>query len=428
MLDSNECSIAADASEVNLVGARCERFKRVRGCLVRVVSLRNGGFAESSTLTSGENSGHDPESEFDLSWLRSRVAPKWSGSTSGAIRAADLFSGCGGLSIGMQEACRALQKPVTFAFASDFDEAAIDVYKENFAPVVATSAPLESLINGRLGARRTRSEAALMSKVGRVDYVVAGPPCQGHSDLNNHTRRDDPKNSLILRVARFAELFNPENLLIENVQGIQHDKSGSLSLAISALRRLGYEVDFRVLSADRFGVPQARKRFILSASLGKLRGLQELSTVETAAPRPLSWALGDLVGMNADDVFDSASNHSAVNRRRIDYLFENNLFELPDSQRPPCHRDKSHSYTGVYGRMRWDRPAPTITTGFGSAGQGRFVHPLLRRTLTPHEAARVQFFPDFFRFGNRGRRQLQELIGNAVPSKLAYAVVLNQIR
>ena len=74
--------------------------------------------------------------------------------------------------------------------------------------------------------------------------------------------------------------------------------------------------------------------------------------------------------------------------------------------------------------MHWDQPSPTITGGFGSNGQGRFVHPLERRTLTPHEAARVQFFPDFFRFNNVKRRELQQIIGNAVPSKAGFVVSL----
>lgn len=129
-----------------------------------------------------------------------------------------------------------------------------------------------------------------------------------------------------------------------------------------------------------------------------------------------------------DDIFNTASEHSLENKRRIEYLFENNLFELPNSERPDCHRLKPHSYKSVYGRMYWDRPAPTITRGFGSTGQGRFVHSLLKRTITPHEAARIQFFPDFFNFGDLRRRQYQDVIGNAVPSKLSYLLALHQLR
>lgn len=409
---------------------RCkpERFVVTRDRLVRHVSLRQGGEAKSELrLQSKRSLGIDLAGEYDLAWLTSQKAPPEAFSSRGSLRVADLFSGCGGLSVGMREACRALNVSAEFAFASDFNDTALDVYCKNFRPHLSASGPLEQVVDGKIGARRTKSELDLMSKVGRLDFVIAGPPCQGHSDLNNHTRREDPKNQLVIRVARFVELFRPQHVLIENVQGIRHDKLGSLGRAMEVLARLGYRMEDRVVSADRLGAPQARKRFFLLASLSEVHGL-DLVESEIEQPRSLGWAIDDLLDKELDTAFDSPAVHSAVNRKRIDYLFDHQLFELPNSERPPCHRDRKHSYTGVYGRMRWDRPGPTITTGFGSTGQGRFVHPLRRRTLTPHEAARVQFFPDFFDFGDRGRRQYQELIGNAVPSKLAYAIVLNQLR
>jgi DNA (cytosine-5)-methyltransferase 1 len=104
--------------------------------------------------------------------------------------------------------------------------------------------------------------------------------------------------------------------------------------------------------------------------------------------------------------------------KRINFLFDNQLYELPNEQRPPCHRDKAHSYDTVYGRLRWDRPAQTITSGFYCMCMGRYVHPEQRRTLTGHEAARLQFFPDFFDFSPaKSRTKLAEIIGNAVPPK-----------
>jgi DNA (cytosine-5)-methyltransferase 1 len=79
----------------------------------------------------------------------------------------------------------------------------------------------------------------------------------------------------------------------------------------------------------------------------------------------------------------------------------------------------------MYGRMRYDEPSQTITSGFSSPGQGRYIHPVRPRTLTPHEAARLQFFPDFFDFSMvKYRSSLATMIGNAVPMKLSYAVGL----
>ena len=118
-------------------------------------------------------------------------------------------------------------------------------------------------------------------------------------------------------------------------------------------------------------------------------------------------------------MYDTASATSEKNAERIDFLFDNGLYDLPNRHRPACHRNGGHSYVSMYGRLRWTRPAQTITTGFGSMGQGRYVHPQRRRTLTPHEAARLQTFPDWFQFGDETPRGvLATVIGNAVPPLL----------
>jgi DNA (cytosine-5)-methyltransferase 1 len=140
------------------------------------------------------------------------------------------------------------------------------------------------------------------------------------------------------------------------------------------------------------------------------------------------WAIADLISSKSESMFDSSPRLAAVTSDRIDYLFDRGLHDLPDSERPDCHRLKRHSYVSVYGRMHADRPAQTVTTGFGTMGRGRYVHPTERRTITPHEAARIQFFPDFFTFGDAGRSLLQKTIGNAVPPKMGYALGLHLLR
>ncbi len=135
--------------------------------------------------------------------------------------------------------------------------------------------------------------------------------------------------------------------------------------------------------------------------------------------RDLRWAIGDLEDVASETTFESASKATQVNHKRIDYLFDKGKWDLPNPQRPDCHKDREHSYVSMYGRLRWDEPAQTITTGFGSMGQGRYVHPSRRRTITPHEAARLQTFPDWFVFGEDTRRGvLAKVIGNAVPPLL----------
>ena len=153
-----------------------------------------------------------------------------------------------------------------------------------------------------------------------------------------------------------------------------------------------------------------------------------------------------MIDRKGETTFDTPANHKIQNRERIAWLFGENwskdevikfnksgdsdkpeAWELPNHRRPPCHQEKN-TYPAVYGRMYAELPAPTITTGFGSTGQGRFVHPHRKRSLTPHEAARVQTFPDFFDFSSEnGRVSLQTLIGNAVPPFLGSHIALQAI-
>ncbi|NDK38815.1 DNA (cytosine-5-)-methyltransferase [Pseudoxanthomonas gei] len=363
---------------------------------------------------------------YELDWLRSKRLPE-PASLGRRVRVGDAFSGGGIFSLGVDEGLRAAGLVPVHAFGLDFDGDAIATFRHNFPTSVALHEDVIAIANGTVGAAETREEKAFLRSIGGgLDVLVAGPPCQGHSDLNNHTRREDPKNNLYFSTVRLSELLQPTFVIVENVPGVVHDRQGVVSRTSEALTRLGYEVSTSLVDLRRLGVPQARKRFVLVASRRGAFDIEQALAAQASEVRPVEWALADLqASYNEAVTYESSASHSAENRRRIDFLFENGLFELPNAERPPCHRDKTHSYVSVYGRMRWDKPAPTITGGFGSTGQGRFVHPLERRTLTPHEACRLQFVPDFFDFPTvTGRRAMQQIIGNAAPPKLSQAIVL----
>jgi DNA (cytosine-5)-methyltransferase 1 len=413
-----------DAVQLALSESRAglaENFRREEGRLVREIRRPDGSTALTS-LPDLEPTAPDQAAAFEYSWLRSRTRPEPETAIR-TLRCADLFSGVGGLSTGLHEAAWSLDLDVDHVFAGDFDRVLLDTYEQNFHPEHLQSGPLESVVDGEVGARLTPAERALERQLGSLDLVLAGPPCQGNSDLNNHTRRDDPRNALLLRVVRFAEICRPRSILIENVPGVLRDRGDVVAKAKDQLERLGYQIDAGVIRADELGVPQSRRRFFLLASRAGTPSIVAAVARGRRPPRPVTWAIDDL-GETGESVFESSASHSTENRRRIAYLFDQGLYDLPDSERPPCHREKRHSYQAVYGRMRPDRPAPTITVGFGSTGQGRFVHPNFPRTLTPHEAARVQSFPDWFDFGRLQRRgQLQKAIGNAVPPRMASVLV-----
>lgn len=409
---------------VTLSGVGAEPSFSLDGrCICKHLRKKDGSVS-TSVVARVAFSG-DLAADFDLSWLRSGTEPPNTASGQ-PLRAADLFAGCGAMSLGLREACRALQLPLEFAFAAELDPVKADVYARNLDPASVLIGRVEQVLDGDLGTPPTRAERDLIASLGRVDVLLGGPPCQGHSDLNNHTRRNDVRNSLVTRMARFAELFSPHYVLIENVQGVRHDRLQSASVTATQLARLGYEVEEIMVDCASLGVPQTRQRYMLVASLDRQPRMADTLAQLARPPRPVGWALADLLYLDAGDVFNTAAVHASENERRIRFLFKNDLYDLPDEERPPCHRTKSHSYKSVYGRMRWDQSAPTITTGFGSTGQGRFVHPLRPRTLTPHEAARLQTVPDFFKFGEPGRTQLQKMIGNSVPP-LAMAAVATQL-
>jgi DNA (cytosine-5)-methyltransferase 1 len=161
--------------------------------------------------------------------------------------------------------------------------------------------------------------------------------------------------------------------------------------------------------------------------------LSEIAADLRRPPLPISWAIGDLLNVesSAVDPMNSVAELSPENASRVEWLFANNQYDLPNHLRPDCHKEGT-TYSAVYGRMWWDRPAPTLTTGFLSPGQGRFIHPRRPRTLTPREAARIQGFPDWFDFrslpdGEPGRRELGTWIGNAVPPILGYGAGLSAL-
>ena len=360
--------------------------------------------------------------DSDLQFLRRKRRPAYEASRR-AIRVVDLFCGCGGLTLGLAEAARRAGRGVDIRLAIDADGAAASVFRHNFPEARVECAPIQSLFDGKVGSPRTNREETLRRRVGPVDILVGGPPCQGHSGLNNYTRRLDRRNRLYAFMARAAQVLGPKVVLIENVPAVMNDHGRVVGRTERALVAAGYRVHSRLLSLPTLGVPQRRRRHILIATRAELPSpVDVFSGLEARTPpshRSVGWAIGDLPNLVNGDALHYPSRVSSENRRRITWLFEHGAHDLPNRLRPVCHRNESHTYKSMYGRLRWDEPAQTITTGFSSMGQGRYVHPRRRRTLTPREAARLQFFPDFFDFSVVPERSdWNQMIGNAVPPKL----------
>ena len=360
--------------------------------------------------------------------LRSRVRPSFD-EGGDATRIVDLFAGCGGLTLGLAQACHAADRALQIALAVDFEPLATTVYQQNFpfAERVETAA-VEAFFDGELGAAPTFVEQRIAASVEAVDILVGGPPCQGHSNLNNHTRRVDEKNALYLRMVRAAEILRPRLVMIENVPSVLRDRHSGIGVvdrAVEHLERLGYRTEHRVVALARLGVAQTRQRHLMLATApGEPPPGSLFDAIEASATsHDLRWAIGDLVDTTSDSMLDREPQATAQNMRRMQYLLDNGIYDLPNALRPTCQQG-SHSYKSMYGRLRWDQPAQTITSGFGSIGQGRYMHPERTRALTAHEAARIQGFPDYFDFSACPTRSaLATMIGNAVPPQLGAAIL-----
>jgi DNA (cytosine-5)-methyltransferase 1 len=343
------------------------------------------------------------------------------------VRVVDLFAGCGGLTLGVAEAAHRSGRGIDVRLALDSNGDAAGVFHANFPTATVHTDAVERWFDGDLGSKLTKREDDVRKVVGRVDVLLGGPPCQGHSDLNNRTRRIDARNGLYARMARAAEVLRPKMVLVENVPTVQNDVERIVEVTIAALRAAGFSVDHRVVDLLKLGAPQRRRRHVILALKGRAIAPGRIMDMLAAGcdchpARTVRWAIADLMDIDGTDVIDTPSIPSADNERRMSWLFQYDKYDLPNEHRPVCHQS-DHSYRSMYGRLAWEAPAQTVTTGFGSMGQGRYVHPGLPRTITPHEAARLQMLPDFVDFRSaRTRGAVARLIGNAVPPVLSMRV------
>lgn len=419
-----------------LVTTRGVSFTSDATTLPSLPRIPNGNHAQTEPVSctrpideTAETQEDCPVCRADSSILRS-IDPPASDPSWPALTIADLFSGCGGLSLGLQRAAQETGCSLDVKLALDWDRTAIDVYGALFPTATTVCKPIEHVLDGEMDSPPTPTEGELAEKVGRLDFMLGGPPCQGHSNLNNHSRRDDPRNGLYLRMARAAEVLRPSAIIIENVPTVTYDVQRAVQRTIEYLdKSLRYAVGAGVVDLSNLGVPQRRRRHIILALRDEGVDAQKLvndlkSPICEHVPRTVRWAIEDLKDESSSGIFNTASTPYPVNQSRIDWLFENDESNLPNRLRPPCHKsDPDHSYTAMYGRMDWDLPAQTVTTGFNSMGQGRYVHPSRRRVITPHEAARLQTLPDFVNFrAVPARKHLAKLIGNSVPPLLSYAI------
>jgi DNA (cytosine-5)-methyltransferase 1 len=317
--------------------------------------------------------------------------------------AIDLFSGCGGLTLGLKKA------GVKVVGAIEIDAKAREVYSANHPEVAFLAEDIRNADPLKIMKR-------LRLKRGQLDLLAGCPPCQGFSRIRRKNKRGataDGRNSLIDDFATFVEAFRPKHLMLENVPGLaDYPRFQNFR---RRLEKLGYKYEWTVLDVSKFGVPQRRCRLILIASMNKTPKMAEPSS-HSLTVRDAIGAL-PIAGQSGDALHDLPERRTEKVRSLIAAIPKDggSRSSLPLDLRPACHRDYK-GFNDVFGRMAWDDVSPTITSGCSNPSKGRFLHPTENRAITLREASILQGFPRTYKFDAKfGKESLALMIGNALP-------------
>lgn len=359
----------------------------------------------------------DHEREVTLARLPSRRSHRNLLNLANPVRVFDFFCGCGGASSGFRTA------GMEIALGLDNDADAQRTFEANFPEA------------GFIGDDIATVSASAIDPV--VDACADHPllfnacaPCQPFSQQRRGvTSPDDERLGLLDHVLRFVRRHRPELIFAENVPGLREGGAtrGVFQRLLCTLETLGYSTDYRVIKSQDYGVPQRRARLVVLASrLGPIRlpgPTHGFGTSSTTHATVRDW-IGTLPAISAGEAHPSVPNHRAarlspLNLQRIRATPPGGGWrDLPSDLMPASRRSGFTGFTDVYGRLKWDAPAPALTTRCISYSNGRFGHPEQDRAISVREAACLQTLPaDFVLTGNLNSQARQ--VGNAVPALLA---------
>jgi DNA (cytosine-5)-methyltransferase 1 len=331
----------------------------------------------------------------------------------------DLFAGCGGGSIGFRQA------GFTPVAAIEIDKDASDAYQANVG-----IAPITRNI------RRVSGEELLTAAgldAGDCTLLSGCPPCQSFTNLRKaslSTGKDRRRNTLYEDYLRLVAAVQPRHIAFENVPGMLSTRwRRHFDALLEGLNDLGYDSTWSIVDAADYGVPQRRKRILVIASrltepaLPPQTHFAEPTDRRRRRHTTVRSAIGHLPRLESgeydpDDEYHEARVHSDLALARLRAIPEGGARgDLPPRLQLECH--KGHNgHHDIYGRMWWDRPAPTLTSGCTNVTRGRFAHPDQDRAITLREAMLLQTFPRRTVVTGTGE-QMALQVGNAIPPLLA---------
>jgi DNA (cytosine-5)-methyltransferase 1 len=317
--------------------------------------------------------------------------------------AIDLFSGCGGLSLGLKHA------GFNVMGAVEKDVLAVETYKVNHPATKVWD-------NDITDVEIEKVKRTLKIKSGELDLLAGCPPCQGFSTIRTRNRGNlihDSRNDLVFEFLRFLKELQPKAFMMENVPGLVNDER--MFHFRREVEKLGYGYECEVLDAADYNVPQRRRRMVLiggrSGTIEFPEAIKERLTVrDTIEALPPA-------GESGDPLHDIPARHTERILEMIRHIPKDggSRTDLGAEYQLQCHKNFD-GFEDVYGRMAWDKVAPTITGGCVTPSKGRFLHPEHDRAITLREAALLQSFPkDYFFSLKRGKHSAATMIGNAWP-------------
>lgn len=334
------------------------------------------------------------------------------------LKAVDFFCGAGGMSYGLQQA--GIQVLAGIDNSMDCNE----TYSFNVKGAQYIQRDICKLSAPELGRKLGLTQNC-------DDMVFAGcSPCQFWSKIRTDKTKSEQTAHLLKQFQKFITFFRPGFVIVENVPGLYNRTEESvLPGFLKFLERLGYKWSDGIVNANHFGVPQNRMRYLLVATrLGSEVELPMATLNKQLVVKNFIGAQNGFPAIPAGHRDDSPFRHTAAalsanNLQRIAMTKKSggdrSAWKNDKTLQIAAYKGRDEIFRDVYGRMCWNKPAPTITTRFNSFSNGRFGHPQENRAISLREGATLQTFPKDYQFFGTSQSSIARQIGNAVPPELA---------